>query len=384
MTAAYSGRESLIYPSLKNGCKVLGDVRADIMDSFGVAACGFTVEERFSGPILDMLAYKYKASLDDYPENDNDEHLLLGPAACAEALKSAAGAGLARIEDFLFGGRSKLSRKKIWAIYVLGIDNSDENRQQFLLFTPDGIWLRDDSLAMNFYRLNAIRFREDGISLREDETGILEWEFDPRFIRYVEEVCLLRSQPVRNIPTRHPFCDELARTGEAGAGRKAGRYMKLLCMAACSGGILNVETLLRLERMAETFHLRQDVFYSLLAEVFRNSPKPNLILAALNEALGELALMPAEVLYTDILEVCAGHADDSGALVGMLSRDKFAGRDFVNNCLQYFKHELEAEKHLGRCFAAAKGRAPEALVAQRQHSGAINLYLMKNNTKIYR
>ena len=78
--------------------------------------------------VIDSVAKKYHADAENYPEeNPDEEHFLIGFSACASVKRKKLNCPYMRKFNRRLEKSSALSRKKIFAIYLLGADDSGEN-----------------------------------------------------------------------------------------------------------------------------------------------------------------------------------------------------------------------------------------------------------------
>ena len=185
-----------------------------------------------------------------------------------------------------------ISPKEIFAIYLLELDDSDYNNQKFLFLTRNELCLFYATKKLERYNYKEICFTPDGIELkqpaREVEEKLLEWEFNEKFLNFVQEFMLLRSTTLADVRTRHPLADlrddvnapdmmtDIARnlnfliteneTRPPYSERKT--YLKFLVNVATAEGCLDAATMLRLAYMAREFRISADELQSWLKDAY--------------------------------------------------------------------------------------------------------------------
>ena len=109
------------------------------------------------------------------------------------------------------GAARDVDLNKVFAIYLLSLDDSTENRQKFLLMTKEMLYLLHDTQAIESYGYNDICFTPDGIEFKHFGESIrqnlLEYTFDERFLNFAHEFMLLRCTTITDVRERHPFAN---------------------------------------------------------------------------------------------------------------------------------------------------------------------------------
>lgn len=82
--------KDLIYPSIKmvnkyRECKI-DIVKNDVLPRSVNEAIYFRIGYRFESVVVDCLAEKYSARIDDYSYDVNDEHFILGSTECEKSV----------------------------------------------------------------------------------------------------------------------------------------------------------------------------------------------------------------------------------------------------------------------------------------------------------
>ena len=103
--------------------------------------------------VIDTVAQKYQADIDDYPLDSDDEHFLIGTQACRKDCKRLDCTYMKKMLVRI-NAAANLDVSDIFAIYLLGLDDSNENRQKFLLMTKTKLYLLHDTQAIENYGYN--------------------------------------------------------------------------------------------------------------------------------------------------------------------------------------------------------------------------------------
>lgn len=361
----------MIYPKLLAGERELPRAEKDILYAPRRGFFPYTVHGRYRHGLVDILARKYGADIENYPSGQTEDLLLLGEEVCQRRLEVDCVAQR-KIGDFLKDSPTKPAR--IYGIYAPRLDDSDENRQQFIILGQNRLYLRDQSLGMRSWSLAELEFHEDGIGLKGEEERLLEWFLEPRFAQFATELLLLLQPPAQEIQLRHPFQDEMARSGA-----KEEDYLAILIVAALDGDRLDAQRVLLLEHMAISFQLSQDLFYRLVRDLDLKGTGGNAILTAIVKARNNLGQLPPTVLYLDILQNCVNCPGEVTGknVVAQLARERFAGRAFVDNYLEYLEYDAKARECLGRCFELEDAQSRQGLLALEGYRGLHKLHLLK-------
>lgn len=80
--------------------------------------------------VIDTVAQKYQADIKDYPLDHDDEHFLIGTKACRKGCKKL-DCHYMKKKIFRINAISNLEVDDIFAIYLLSLDESNENRPKF-------------------------------------------------------------------------------------------------------------------------------------------------------------------------------------------------------------------------------------------------------------
>lgn len=368
---------ALRYPTIKNEgeegaqeCRITLSVRDIVVPGLSETAY-FPLNFCMEDIVIDAVARKYSAGFEDYPDDENEEHFLIGFDACrriknlkCQYMEKAC----ARIGDW----------NDAFAIYLLSLDDSNENRQKFLLMKKDALYLLHDTQAIESYGYNDIRFTPDGISLKRivESVGqsLLDYTFDERFLNFAQEFMLLRCTTLADVRERHPFANVVddKKTPDAVADmgininetdfrpaiRKRCAYMQFLVDTAAAEGHLEAKTMLRLCYMAREFHVSADSMRSWLKKAMAGGIRKNKLLTEFSQTLHFIGLKYKFVFVRDLLE--AG-TDEAGVfhrqdLLKVFKRPQFGIGKFVANYLEFIGKRNAASQVLQRALQNVDNR----------------------------
>ena len=366
------------YPTIKNEgaenareCRITLPVRDIVVPGISETVY-FPLNFCMEDAVIDAVAQKYSAGIEDYPDDQDEEHFLIGTGACRKikTLKCKyMGKVLRRIKDL---------NATAFAIYLLSLDNSNDNRQKFLLMTKDALYLLHDTQALESYGYSDIRFTPDGIELRRlgESIGkiLLDYTFDERFLNFAQEFMLMRCTTLADVRERHPFAsvvdDKKAPDAVADMGinvdetdyrpaiRKRCAYMKFLVDAAAAEGYLEARTMLRLCYMAREFHVSADSMRSWLKKAMAGGIRKNRLLTEFSQTLNFIGLKYKFVFVQDLLEAgtdAAGnfHRQD---LLKIFKRPQFGVGNFVAHYLEFIGKRNASTRELQRAFQSIENR----------------------------
>lgn len=321
--------------------------------------------------VIDAVAQKYHADIDDYPLDSDDEHFLIGTQACRKESKKLAclymKKTLVRIN-----AAANLDVSDLFAIYLLSLDDSNENRQKFLLMTKTKLYLLHDTQAIETYGYNDIRFTPDGLELKRlgESVGqrLLEYTFDERFLNFAHEFMLLRRTTLVDVRERHPFANviddkkspdvvaDMSLNVDEVDGRpsirKRNAYMKFLVDTAAAEGHLQAKTILKLCYMAREFRISGDAMLSWLNHSICGGIRKNKLLAEFARTLTFIGAKYKFVFVQDLLEV--GTDDDGNfhrqELLKIFKRPQFGVEKFVAEYLPFVGQRNRAMRQLQTAF----------------------------------
>lgn len=327
--------------------------------------------------VIDSIAQKYEASINDYPTDADEEHFLIGTQACRKDCKKLnctyMKKALVRIN-----AAKNIDLSSIFSIYLLSLDDSNENRQKFLLMTKKKLHLLHDTQTIENYSYNEIRFTPDGIELKRHDESIgqilLEYTFDERFLSFAHEFMLMRCTTLADVQERHPFANvvddkktpdtvadmgiNVDETDFRPAMRKRNAYMKFLVDTAAAEGHLEAKTIMRLCYMAREFRVSADSMLSWLKQANTGGIRKNKLLSEFSRTLNFIGLKYKFVFVQDLLE--AG-TDEAGTfhrqeLLKILKRPQFGLEKFVIHYLAFIGKRNAATHELQQAFQNVENR----------------------------
>ncbi len=321
--------------------------------------------------VIDAVAKKYRADIDNYPLDSDDEHFLIGTQACRKDSKKLdcpyMKKTLVRINV-----ASNLDVSNIFAIYLLSLDDSNENRQKFLLMTKTKLYLLHDTQAIETYGYKDIRFTSDGLELKRlgETVGqrLLDYTFDERFLNFAHEFMLLRRTTLVDVRERHPFANVIddKKSPDVVADmrlnvdevegrpsiRKRNAYMKFLIDAAAAEGYLQAKTILKLCYMAREFRISGDLMLSWLKQAISGGIRKNKLSEEFSRMLTFIGSKYKFVFVQDLLEVAT---DDEGnfhrqELLKIFKRPQFGVEKFAAEYLLFLGKRNRAMRQLQTAF----------------------------------
>lgn len=356
------------------GERRLEPIRNDTLDFSFKKPVVFSGEYRKKTALFDLLAKKYASNTQGWIDRDG-ERFVAGPSACAMNLKNPADPQMEKAAAFLNRFTTR-SLGAVYAIYLLGIDESDENRQAFLLLGESGILLRDGALDLYECLWEEAEFSEDGLVLNNADFS-LDWTFDGRFLEYVKEIYALKFTWPEAVPIRHPFMDLAMKLEKGDTGAVQACIDFFIDLSAAS---LDLRNLLLLENFVALFRLSESGFLAKLCESASKKLSKNDLVQRLNIVLNLAGPQYRELLFLFILEFC-GDSSNSRCrdMLDILRRDKFADREFVDAALRFHASQKETQTALAEILAIAPNAAKD-LVAHKQYITCFDLEIINKNT----
>ena len=317
--------------------------------------------------VIDAVAQKYEAGAENYPDNEDDEHFLIGTAAfrmerfklnCPYMNKANIKIAIAENVDFSDG----------FAVYLLGLDDSNDNRQKLLVMTKKKLCILHDTQAFQTFSYSDIRFTPDGIFDRYAEENLLDYNFEERFLNFAHEFMLLRCTTLVDVRERHPLAcaiDDSANpdmvadmkldVAEIETRPVMGRrnaYLRFLVDTAAAEGFLEAQTMLRLCYMAREFRVSADSMLSWIKQASRGGIRKNKLQTELTRILDFIGVKYKFVFLQDLLEV---GTDSEGnfhrqELLKILKRKQFDAEKFLEHYLEYVGARHRAERELQNAF----------------------------------
>lgn len=326
--------------------------------------------------IIDSVAKKYSADAENYPEDDSEEeHFLLGFSACAER-KNLNCPYMQKFNQRLENSKG-LPKKNIFAIYLLGADDSGDNKQKFIFMTMEHLYLLYSTQQVERYKYARLRFKADGIELKDvgkpPEKILLEWQFDEKFFNFVHEFMLLRRGILTDTRERHPIADfqnenfnpdiasetaehfniGIAETETMPDFQARSKYLRFLTDIAAAEGYIEARTILRLCNMAKEFKVSGEDLYSWLKIATQNGGMKKLA-NTFTDMLKFIGVKNKFTFVQDIVEVATGNDGNfhRAELLKILKRPQYGVWDFFEKYFAYVKKRNAAELELQTVFRA--------------------------------
>ena len=373
----------LIYPSIKeiNALREIkvDIVKNDILPQFAEKAIYFCPDYRFEKIVMDGIAHKYNATVETYPADEDEEHFLLGSTACEESASQLTSCPYMQ-KAWQVLQQAKISRKKIFAIYLLGLNESEENGQKFIARTKDKIYMRWNTKKLESAAYQAVIFTSEGIRSQqliaglegENDGYLLRFDFAEAFVKFAQEIHLLKMTHLSGIEETHP--------ARGLADEKRLKYIAFLTEAAAGSGKLNARRLLHLEYVAREFRIASSVLKKHVSAAGKRRMPDNKLAKAFWSI--DSSVLPEELRYVFYQEVLACITADSGEM----EREKLyhlvkqaAGDSFVAAYREFLNRRRLAESSL--CAALQYVRCPElnlrALYRLQRYNAALELQHLK-------
>ncbi len=351
--------------------------------------------------VIDFIAKKYHANAENYFKNGDDENrFLIGYDACSEKIRTKIDCPYMnkfndRLSDF-----KKIAPKEIFAIYLIELDDSDYNNQKFLFLTRSEVCIFYSTKELERYGYNEIRFTPDGIELNDNaDKNLIDWEFNDKFLNFVQEFILLRCTTLADLRTRHPLADlrddvnnpdmmtDIAppinllsqENEDRPVYNKRNTYLKFLVNVATAEGYLDAATMLRLAYMAREFRIPADELHSWLKSAYEGDFLKKKLQSIFVEVLRTIGEKNKFALIQDAIEVMTDsngntHRDE---LLKIFKRQQFGVEKFSENYLSYVKKIRESTKNLQ--LALQQVAKPflhlKSAVRMQNYSDALNLQI---------
>ena len=350
--------------------------------------------------VIDSVAKKYSTGIEFYSGlGDDEEHFLLGTAQCQKGRKFLNCPYMKKVNEKIDAAKN-FDTSDLFAIYLLGLDNSNDNRQKFLAMTKKKIYISHNTQAIENYSYKNVRFTPDGIELKSFgesvSQNLLDYYFDERFLNFVHEFMLLRCATLVDARERHPFANvfdekfnpdmvadmkiNVAEVEPLPAIEKRNSYLKFLVDTAAAEGYLEARTIMRLCYLAREFGVSADSVRSWLKLAANKGIPKNKLQTELTKILSFIGVKYKFVFIKDVLE--AG-TDSQGVfhradLLKILKRPQFGVEKFVENYLEFIKKSRAAEYELQNAFQNVNPQEIcfKNLVRAQSYSNRLNLQLV--------
>lgn len=337
------GDSNLIYPSIKESSNIVKmTLTKDTIPTTTEAITYFSLDFRTCDAVLNTIALHYEVA-EDYPLNDSGEEterFLVGPQLSQIYRKEIENQCPYMNKTMeIIKNTKEVSLRDLIAIYLLGIDESDTNKQQFLVMTTNKLFLRDDSLVLQQYNYEDIVLDENGLHLKDSlesmgEPKLVDYPFDMRFSNYFKDFMTMKFAIISAGRERHPFADCSIEYRES--------YLKFMVDVTVSEHIMSTEQLLYLELLARDFQLGSNKLETFIQERLTKKLSDRKIQEYLINILKNY--VPAKyryVFFQDVLKIAINIEGrlNQNSILKLLSKENYAGEQFVNAYVESIKAE---------------------------------------------
>ena len=354
--------------------------------------------------VIDSIARKYNAGAENYPAgNDDEEHFLIGTAACRRERFKIDCPYLKKV-NLKISGAQNVDLSDAFAIYLLAeLDDSNENRQKFLVMTKQELYIMNDTPIFDHYKYRDVHFTPDGINLKSFtdsvSVNLLSYRFDERFLKFAHEFMLLRFTTLADVRERHPFASLIDDKGNPDmvadmkldvdkmdllpvTGKRCA-YLRFLVDTAAAEGHLEAQTMLRLCYMAREFKIPADSLESWLKHASRGGIREKRLQGELEQLLNFIDGQNGKYRFAFIQDLIEAGTDSEGVfhrqeLLKIFKRQKFETADFVEHYLAYVSTRRKAEYELQSALQSMtkKGRNFETAIRALNYMGRMNLQIV--------
>lgn len=409
--------DALKYPSIKSLTGETPDeirvdiVTRDIIPPDAFATLYFPYDFCTGKIVIDLVAKKYAANAENYFSNAGDEdRFLIGYDSCSKKVRDKLDCPYMKKFNERIEKLKKFSPKSIFAVYLLELDDSDDNNQKFLFMTRNELCLFYATKELERYSYSDIRFMPDGVELKSPaqdvERKLLEWEFNEKFFNFAREFMLLRCTTLADVRTRHPVADmrddvnnpdivtDIAATVNLNetenemypSYKRRSTYLNFLVNVATAEGYVDAETLLRLAYMAREFHIPADEVQSWLKDAYAGDflkKKLQRIFVDVLETVGEKNKF---ALIQDAIEVATDSEGNfhRAELLKIFKRQQLGVEKFAESYIAYVKKRKAAERDLQLALQVMDKQQLhiKSAVRMQNYGDAINLQIAMMNAMI--
>ena len=392
--------DAILLPKIKDETEeiVLPPIRRDILPRSADVTPYFPLDFGMEDIVIDTVSRKYLRGEEHYHVDDQDEeHFLLGVKACRDGIKKLncpyLKKALVRLRD-----SDNFPWKSLTAMYLLNVDDGEENRQEFLAMTKDGFYLFAATPEIRYLPFDDLVFTAEGIDSSDRapsfEEHLLTYAFDDDFLDFLHEFSLLRNITLADIRESHPFVQmqrhDLVKDFLRGkddflpimpAADQRNAYLCFLVDVATAEGKTDAKTMLRLIYMAREFHVTADSLAGWLRKIYRDGGiRKNKLTEELARTLSFLGTAEQRTaFYQDVIEVAMG---DDGEfhrpqLLKIIKGSQFAGEKFVDAYMDFVAKRKKAEIVLEKTWRLCEKkdiRLPNAMRMQ-NYNNRLNLQI---------
>ncbi len=329
--------DGILYPPLQDAEEKLEGCHNEFIHLHHEEYRTFPLDFRLKNIVIDSIAKKYNEEISDYPEIDDDsERFLIGPKAFRMFVHDLS-CPCPYMQKALTVLEENFPGIKPIAIHLLNKDEGTVNRQMFIAFSREGIYLRYATNDVEKYKYENLRITPDGVEDINRVSGdlLLEYPLAEAFRHFVQEFLLLRRSTLLPIEVRHPLADMPSEMRE--------RYLAFLVDAAAAEGQLGVHGLIYLEYLARSFYVSANKLAQWLEEAYGGGMKDSDLHKRLTDFLAIRSPIPTDkyhVLCMDILELIEGR-DGKIHRPKLLALLKRKGDVFGQGFIEYFSSAVE-------------------------------------------
>lgn len=373
---------ALLYPTIKKTDENVAHeynialVNRDVLVPGIGETVNFPLDFCMEDMVIDTVSKKYKAGIENYSEDANGKHFLIGIEACREGRKKLCCIGMRKITERI-ESTNDIDLNGLFAVYLLSFDNSVNNQQNFLLMTKSKLYLLHNTNVIKSYGYDKIAFTSRGIEMKRGDLfvgRILYYKFDKAFLNFAREFMLMRCTTLVDVRERHPFANEIddKKSPDMVADmrlnidekdfcpniNKRNAYMSFLVDTAAAEGHLEAETVMRLCYMAREFRISATSMLSWFKQASLGGICKNNLFSEFLRTLSFIGLKYKFIFVRDLLE--AG-TDKAGLfhrqeLLQILQYPQFGLKKFVTEYLAFIAKRNEADRELMKAFQSVEDR----------------------------
>lgn len=363
-------KDILVLPCIKDESS---EIKVDIVKNSNLPLSAkevicFPFDWRFEDVVINCLAKKYAVNIENYPEVDEDEErFLIGPEACKNAIASIECPYLTKALAVL-KEKYDFRLKDLVAIYLLNMDDTEDNNQKFIALSKKKIYVRHKSNEIERFSYDNLVFSRKGIQSREiiienlkenrkvagktskrwkedkdrdleELHSLINYPFSNEFVKFVHEFQLLRSSTLKGIDRNHPL---IGKSQDVKT-----RYFEFLIDCTSSSGMVSAKELLKLEYLARELRIGDNVLLAGLERNLRKKKDDRTITKDFNDLWGNILTEELRyVLYLDILDLIINDKGEAkNENLEELIMDN-VGEKFVKAYIEFTKYKKLAEEKL--------------------------------------
>lgn len=359
----------LLYPAVEETEERMQLVRSDILPRTVKDILYFPLDFHLRPIVLESIARKYMDNY-DYPSEEEDAPRYLMGAHIFSRMKESPCPFMKKVISVLKSDENFHPEEAI-LVYLLDIDDGEENHQDFLILTLRDVLLRFGNTQIRHFSYEDLHWCADGMEAGAYKDRVLDEELPEEVFSFIKEFLLLRQVKLRTLTEQHPFSVYPPEVKQS--------YLKLLTDTAAAERKLTAEKLLWLEQLTRTLRISADAFGIMLEESLHGGiPK-----IKLQKTLRELIEKTADhcyVLYEDVITAAMNEKGECSRekLIEILAKKQFAGAEYV----QYYRSSAILQQKADAAFQCAFETLefPEnhgAMIQERRiYQNALRLYFL--------